>query len=81
LTDAPASHTLVANFNAKLREIILHESVQALKDKTIPAFAFWGSLAFAIGGAIGGAIWFAYDAPYIGFAILGASGGAWLPSQ
>jgi len=81
LTDVLASHTLIANFGAKLRKIILHESVKTLKDKTIPVFAFWGSLAFAIGGAIGDATWFAYDAPYIGFAILGASGGTWLPSQ
>lgn len=35
----------------------------------------YGTLGFGIGGAIGGAIWFAFDAPHLGFAILGALGG------
>jgi len=78
LANASASHMLEPIFNAKLQGIIINVSIKMLKDKTVPAFAFWGSLGFAIGGAIGGAIWFAYDAPYIGFAILGAFGGAWL---
>ena len=41
-----------------------------------PAFALWGMIGFGIGGAIGGAIWVAFDAPHLGFAILGAVGGA-----
>jgi hypothetical protein len=57
---------------------MMNASIKTLKGRTIPAFACWGSLGFAIGGGIGGAIWLAYDAPYIGFAILGAFGGAWL---
>ena len=39
-------------------------------------FLFSGIFGFGIGGAIGGAIWFAFDAPHLGFAVLGAIGGA-----
>ena len=47
-----------------------------VKSKSISAFTLWGALGFGIGGAIGGAIWVAFDAPHFGFAILGAVGGA-----
>ena len=46
------------------------------KRKGISAFTLWAALSFGIGGAIGGAIWVAFDAPHFGFAILGAVGGA-----
>jgi hypothetical protein len=36
----------------------------------------FGTVGFGIGGAIGGAVWFAFDAPHLGFAILGAFGGS-----
>ena len=36
----------------------------------------YGSAGCGIGGAIGGAIWVTFDAPHVGFAILGALGGA-----
>ena len=39
-------------------------------------FVLSGILGFGIGGAIGGAIWVALDAPHLGFGILGAVGGA-----
>ena len=48
-----------------------------LKNRSALALALWGAIGFASGGAIGGTVWVAYDAPYIGFAILGAFGGAW----
>lgn len=35
-----------------------------------------GTAGFGIGGAVGGVIWLAFDAPHLGFAILGAFGGA-----
>jgi len=44
--------------------------------KSISAFTLWGALGFGIGGALGGAIWVAFDAPCFGFAIMGAVGGA-----
>jgi hypothetical protein len=39
-------------------------------------FALFGVVGFGIGGAIGGAIWVAFDAPHLGFAIFGVVGGA-----
>ena len=39
-------------------------------------FVLSGIFGFGIGGAIGGAMWVAFDAPHLGFAILGAIGGA-----
>ncbi|MFC1861467.1 hypothetical protein ACFLYL_04280 [Chloroflexota bacterium] len=39
-------------------------------------FVILGICGFGIGGAIGGVIWVAFDAPHLGFAILGAIGGA-----
>ena len=46
------------------------------KNTKIPVFVLSGMIGFGIGGAIGGAIWVAFDAPHLGFAILGAAGGA-----
>ena len=45
-------------------------------DTNILIFALLSVIGFGIGGAIGGAIWVAFDAPHIGFAILGVVGGA-----
>jgi len=53
---------------------------QTVNRKSVPEFAFLGTLGFGIGGAIGGAIWFALDAPHLGFAVLGGIGGAVLGS-
>ncbi|MFC1871273.1 hypothetical protein ACFLYF_02580 [Chloroflexota bacterium] len=39
-------------------------------------FILLGIIGFGVGGAIGGALWFAFDAPYLGFPMLGACGGA-----
>jgi hypothetical protein len=44
----------------------------------IPLFILLGITGFGVGGAIGGVIWVAFDAPHLGFAILGAVGGAFL---
>jgi hypothetical protein len=44
----------------------------------IRVFALWGAIGYSAGGAIGGAVWFNFDAPQFGFAILGAVGGALL---
>ena len=56
---------------------IFHNATTKRKKRTnIPAFALWGMIGFGIGGAIGGAIWVTFDAPHLGFAILGAIGGA-----
>jgi hypothetical protein len=49
---------------------------QTAKRKSIPWLALWGAVGFGIGGAIGGAIWFGFELPQFGFAILGAIGGA-----
>ncbi len=38
--------------------------------------AAYGAAGFGLGGAIGGAMWVAFDAPHLGFAIFGALGGA-----
>lgn len=46
------------------------------KSTNVSVFILSGMIGFGIGGAIGGAIWFAFDAPHLGFAILGAIGGA-----
>ncbi len=46
------------------------------KRTNIPIFALLGIIGFGAGGAIGGALWVAFDAPHLGFAILGALGGA-----
>lgn len=46
------------------------------KNTKMSIFALLGMIGFGIGGAIGGAIWVAFDAPHLGFAILGATGGA-----
>ncbi|MFC1983354.1 hypothetical protein ACFLV5_06200 [Chloroflexota bacterium] len=46
------------------------------KSANILVFVLSGIFGFGIGGIIGGVIWFAYDAPHLGFAILGAIGGA-----
>jgi hypothetical protein len=46
------------------------------KSANILIFVLSGIFGFGIGGAIGGAIWVALDAPHLGFAILGAVGGA-----
>ncbi|MFC1969913.1 hypothetical protein ACFLVV_01700 [Chloroflexota bacterium] len=59
-------HNLVTSLTKRMR----------LKRKSISAFTLWGALGFGIGGAIGGAIWVAFDAPHFGFAVLGAVGGA-----
>jgi hypothetical protein len=40
------------------------------------SLTFFGIIGFAVGGAIGGAVWVAYELPHVGFAILGAGGGA-----
>ncbi len=53
-----------------------------MAEKTVAANAgsiyrrvLYGMAGFGAGGAIGGAIWVAFDAPHFGFAILGALGG------
>lgn len=46
------------------------------KSANILIFVLSSIFGFGIGGALGGAIWFAFDAPHLGFAILGAIGGA-----
>jgi len=46
------------------------------KRKSIPWLALWGAVGFGVGGAIGGTVWFALEAPYLGFPIFGAIGGA-----
>ena len=45
------------------------------KDTNIYVLVLSGIIGFGIGGAIGGVIWVAFDAPHLGFAILGAIGG------
>jgi len=49
---------------------------QTVRRKSISVFALLGAFGFAIGGGIGGTIWFALDAPHLGFAIMGGVGGA-----
>ena len=44
--------------------------------KRIVKFAVYGAIGFGVGGAIGGVVWIALDAPQLGFPILGAIGGA-----
>ena len=44
--------------------------------KRIVKFALYGAIGFGVGGAIGGVVWVALDAPQLGFPILGAIGGA-----
>ena len=51
---------------------------QTAKRKSIPWLVLWGAIGFGIGGAFGGAIWFEFELPQFGFAILGAVGGAFL---
>jgi len=46
------------------------------KARNINRLVVYGIAGFGIGGAVGGAIWVAFDAPHIGFAIWGALGGA-----
>ena len=50
-----------------------NERKRSVQHFNICPFSYFG---FGIGGAIGGAVWFAFDAPHFGFAILGAIGGA-----
>lgn len=42
----------------------------------IAKFTLWGAIGFGVGGAIGGAVWVAFDTPQLGFPILGTIGGA-----
>jgi hypothetical protein len=51
---------------------------QSAKRKNIPWLALWGAIGFGVGGAFGGAIWFEFELPQLGFAVLGAVGGAFL---
>lgn len=51
------------------------ESNKVVKARGIHRLVVSGTLGFGIGGAIGGAIWVAFDAPHLGFAIFGALGG------
>ncbi len=44
--------------------------------KRMVKFALYGAIGFGVGGAIGGVVWVALDAPQLGFPILGAVGGA-----
>ncbi|MHC4310564.1 MAG: hypothetical protein ACYSSN_11515 [Planctomycetota bacterium] len=48
------------------------------KSTSILLFILLGISGFGVGGAIGGFIWVAFDAPHFGFAVLGAVGGAFL---
>lgn len=48
---------------------------RVVKARSIPRLVACGIVGFGGGGAIGGAIWVAFDAPHLGFAILGALGG------
>jgi hypothetical protein len=52
--------------------------VKKRKSTNFLMFALLGVVGFGIGGAIGGVIWVAFDAPHLGFAVLGAVGGAFL---
>ena len=56
--------------------MLQQEQEQTIKTKSISAFALLGAFGFGIGGAVGGTIWFAFDAPHLGFAVLGGVGGA-----
>jgi hypothetical protein len=44
--------------------------------RRIVKYALWGTSGFGVGGAIGGVVWVASDAPQLGFPIMGAVGGA-----
>ncbi len=46
------------------------------KKRGIVTLTLSSLIGFAAGGAIGGALWVAFDAPHIGFAVMGAAGGA-----
>ena len=46
------------------------------KSTSIYVFVLSGIIGFGIGGTIGGVTWVVFDAPHLGFAILGAIGGA-----
>jgi len=46
-----------------------------VKARSIQRLVVYGIIGFGVGGAIGGAVWVAFDAPLLGFAILGALGG------
>lgn len=54
----------------------MKEQEPTAKRKSIPWLVLWGAVGFGIGGAFGGAIWFEFELPQFGFAILGAVGGA-----
>jgi hypothetical protein len=54
----------------------MEERTRVAKARSIRWLIAYGTVGFAIGGAIGGAVWVAFDAPHLGFAILGALGGA-----
>jgi hypothetical protein len=47
-----------------------------LRRKSVALSVLLGAAGFAAGGAAGGAIWVAFDAPHVGFAVMGAVGGA-----
>ena len=51
------------------------ERTKVVKARSTHQLVVYGIVGFGVGGAIGGAIWVAFDAPHIGFAILGALGG------
>ncbi|MCZ6678970.1 MAG: hypothetical protein O7E52_17190 [Candidatus Poribacteria bacterium] len=53
---------------------------RTVKGEKLPNLAVRGGVGFGLGGAIGGAMWVAFDAPHLGFATLGAVGGAFLGS-
>ena len=44
--------------------------------KIVTKFAVWGAIGFGVGGAIGGAVMLAFNAPAIGMSLFGAIGGA-----
>ncbi|MFC1905004.1 hypothetical protein ACFLXT_04525 [Chloroflexota bacterium] len=51
------------------------ERTKVAKARSIYRLVVYGIAGFGAGGTIGGAIWVAFDAPHLGFAILGALGG------
>lgn len=59
-----------------MKQRIVSGVLGVVKTRSIVTLGAYGAAGFGIGGAIGGAMWVAFDAPYLGFAIFGALGGA-----
>jgi len=52
------------NLRSKEQPAPLRTEKQTAKRKSIPWLALSGGIGFSIGGAIGGAIWFAFEVPH-----------------